>query len=107
MIKGQSTTTVVHNTLKRLPLARKRDFATMTTANASDDPAARKQQAMLHSQRAKQDEERQKKMEQAQKSNGRTAYFPMGYKQAVYEWVCSVAGLLFGTPMSGRLLGQC
>jgi hypothetical protein len=87
MIKGQATTIIVQNTLKRLPLVRKRDFATMTTSNTSDDTAVRKQQAMLHSQRAK-EEERQKKAEQAQKSNGRPAYFPMGYKQAVYEWVC-------------------
>lgn len=86
MIKGQPTATVVQHTLKRLPLVRKRDFATMTTA--SEDPAGRKQQPMLHSQRVKQEEERQKTGEQARNSSGRAPYFPLGYKQAAYEWVC-------------------
>lgn len=94
MLKSETTLIIVQSRLKLTPLVRRRvgNFAIMTTANSSNDESVstRAQQQMLHSQRAKEQQkhEEQKKREDSQrKERGAPAYFPLGYKEAAYQWV--------------------
>ena len=80
-------------------------MATAATANGSnDDVSKRTQQPMLASQRAKQSQTPTEANRTGKISGG---FFPLGYKDAVSQWVrhtsCSTACLLANT----SVVGQC
>lgn len=53
-------------------------------------PSQSGQKPMLHSQRVKQQRAEHEKVTGKQAPPQKTIYFPLGYKDAAYQWVCHV-----------------